>query len=519
MNLKTIVQGFGAAILLMISHLAALASPYHAVLYHSTLPMRSVIWGTLIDLAALSLLAALLFGYLQKRQTSPPALLWVLIAAMLARTIIENIVAYLGWNIPGFTPTRVFVLTLVGALALWWLRPTAYRTTVHALRMLLFIAGCSAMWMIPELLYLGLRAERADAPMPVTNPALVSDPMNSTGRGGRIVWLLFDELSYDQTFDHRFNGLAMPSFDSFRSKSVVFSDLKPTGSSTELVIPSFFLGEPVSKMRSDLDGEPMLQLAGSKQWQAFDAHATLFSDADRLGWTTGVVGWFNPYCRMLAGTLDYCFWRMGDGEFDGQIATKSSLENAISPIQNIMWWLERKPNFLQQIHSADLAAIVPAATELIRDESISFVFIHLPVPHPPGIYDRRTGTLRASGTYIDNLALSDRVLRELIRSLNETALASKTTVIICSDHSWRLSVWRPRGLWSKEEETASHGHFDPRPVLMIHFPGQQAERDVTAPFEEIRIHELIEHMLRGEQPEFAQSLLAGGAKQPAATRP
>jgi membrane-anchored protein YejM (alkaline phosphatase superfamily) len=181
--------------------------------------------------------------------------------------------------------------------------------------------------------------------------------------------------------------------------------------------------------------------------------------------------------------------------------------------------LERKPGFTQQVHAADLAALMPAATALIRDQGIRFVYIHLPVPHPPGIYDRRTGTLRATGSYIDNLALSDRILSELMKSLNATPLASKTTVIVCSDHSWRLSVWRSTTSWTREDEAASRGRFDPRPVLMIRYPGQHAEHDVTAPFEEIRIHELIEHMLRGEEPELAQSLLAGGAKQPTATRP
>ena len=57
---------------------------------------------------------------------------------------------------------------------------------------------------------------------------------------------------------------------------------------------------------------------------------------------------------------------------------------------------------------------MPQAEALIRDQSISFVFIHLPVPHPPGIYDRSTGRERAGGTYIDNLALADRSLGELM---------------------------------------------------------------------------------------------------------
>ncbi len=154
--------------------------------------------------------------------------------------------------------------------------------------------------MVPELLHQGLQAQRTDSSGPVTHPVPAPGRGKVTNRDQRIVWLLFDELSYDQTFDHRFPGLAMPSFDDFKSKSVVFSDLKPVGINTDRVIPSFFLGRPVDKIRSDLDGEPMFQFAGSQQWQAFDANATLFADAHRLGWTTGVVGWFNPYCRILA---------------------------------------------------------------------------------------------------------------------------------------------------------------------------------------------------------------------------
>jgi Sulfatase len=517
MTLKTIIQGFGAAMLLMISHLVALVSPYHAVLYHSILPMRSVVWGTLIDLVVASILAALLFTYLQKRETGLRTLVWVLIAARLARTIVLNLSANLHWNTPHLSPSTVFVVTLVGALALWWLRPAAYRVAVRGLLVLLFLAGCTVVWMVPELVYRGLQAQRTDPSAPVTHPALASDRRDR--RGERIVWLLFDELSYDQTFDHRFPGLAMPSFDEFKSKSVVFSNLRPTGSATDLVIPAFFLGKPVDNIRSGIDGEPMFQLAGSDQWQAFDARATLFSDARRLGWTTGVVGWFNPYCRILAATLDYCFWRMGDGAFDGTISTKSALENAISPIQNIVWALEQKPSFTDQVHEEDLSAIMQAATALIRDQNISFVFIHLPVPHPPGMYDRKTGTLRAGGSYVDNLALSDRVLGELMSTVDATTLASKTTVIVCSDHSWRTSLWRSKPLWTKEDESASHGHFDPRPVLMIHYPGQQAEHDVTAPFDEIRIHEIIQHMLQDQEPGFDKAVLAGGAALPVAAQP
>jgi Sulfatase len=512
MNLKTLVQGFGAAILVLILRVWPLLSSYHPVIYHSFLPMQSVIWGALIDLGVVSLLAALLFRYLEQSETGLRTAVWAFIAAELASAVVTAFAAMRRAPIPYLSPGLVYIVTLLAALVLRWLRPLDYRRAVRGFAALLVLAGCSMVWMVPELLYQGLRAQRADAPVPATYPALVSERKNPASEGERIVWLLFDELSYDQTFDHRFSGLALPAFDKFKSESVVFRDLKPAGYYTDRVIPAFFLGTPVDNIRAGLDGEPMVKLAGSPRWQVFNAHATLFSDAQRLGWTTGVVGWYNPYCRMLAGTLNYCFWRMGDGQSDGALPDHSALQNAAAPLVEIVRGLKHEPGFAQEKHAQDQAAIMPQAEALIRHQSIRFVFIHLPVPHPPSVYDRKHQ--RTTGSYIDSLALADRSLTTLMSALSETRFAARTTVIVCSDHSWRVPMWRSTGYWTKEDEDASGGRFDPRPVLMIHFPGQQAEHDVTAPFDAIRIHQIIERMLRGQEPEFDKALLAGGAAKP-----
>ncbi len=504
MNVKIIVQGYGAAMLLMIARLAPLVSPYHALLYHSMLPMYTVIWGVLIDLAVLSLLTTFLFYFLQKDDAVLRSLAWALIAATLANRVIATMITTLGWDMPGVTPARAFMAILVGALVLLWVRPESYRAAVRGMLVALLLVGVTAVWMVPELLYQGLRTQRIDTPKLVQNPVAANRALVAQ-QGGRIVWLLFDELSYDQTFEHRFAGLALPSFDKFKRESIVFTNLQPVAYSTELVIPSLFLGKPVAKIRSDLDGDARVRFSGSAQWQAFDADATVFSDGHRLNWTTGIVGWFNPYCRILGATLDSCFWRMADGELEGPLPDRSALQNAIAPLQSLVWELTGKPRFLQRKHAEDLAAIMPEAKALIRNQEIRFVFIHLPIPHPPGIYDRSTGSLRTSGTYIDNLALSDRVLGELMATLDATSLATKTTVILCSDHSWRVPLWRPRPLWTEEEMRASHNRLDPRPVLMIHMPGEQTEQDVTTPFEEIHLHDILEHLLRGESSTF-QSL-------------
>jgi hypothetical protein len=500
MNLKTFVQGFGAAITVLILRVWPHLSSYHPVIYHSFLPMHSVIWGVLLDLGVVTLLAALLFRYLEKKETGLRTALWAFVAAELASASVTALGVIRRAPIPHLNPDNVFIVILLAALVLRWLRPVDYRRAVHVFGALIVLAGCSMVWMIPELFYQGLRAQRVDAPVPVTHPALVSDRRVPGAEGGRIVWLLFDELSYDQTFDHRFSGLAMPAFDQFRSESVVFSDLKPAGYYTDRVIPSFFLGKPVDNIRSTLDGEPQVKLAGSRRWQPFDAHATLFSDAQRLGWTTGVVGWYNPYCRILAGTLNYCFWRMGDGQSDGALPDHSVWQNAMAPLVELGRNWNHEAGFAQQRHMQDHAAIMPQAEALIRDQSIKFVFIHLPQPHPPGVY-------------IDNLALADKSLGELLKTLAGTAMAAKATVIVCSDHSWRVPMWRSTPIWTKQDEAASHGRFDPRPVLMIHFPGQQTEQDVVRPYDEIRIHEMIETLLRGQQPHF-EPLLAGAHQTP-----
>jgi hypothetical protein len=518
MNSKTIVQAFGAVVLISLLRVWPLLSPHHSLIYHNFLPVQSMIWGIVINLGIFTLVAALLFAYLQKSEVGLRTVIWALVGAVLAPAVASDIVAMRRTSVPQLYLHLLFYGILLAGLALRWLRPIAYERVVRGSLLLLLWIGCGVAWIVPELLYFGLRTQPRDANVPMTRAGLPIVRGAVPISRGRIVWLLFDELSYNQAFEHRFPGLAMPVFDKLKSESVSFSDLKPVGYETDRVVPSFFLGHVVGDIQSNLDGEPKIKLAGQENWQAFDARATLFSDAQSLGWTTGVVGWYNPYCRILAGTLNYCFWA-GNGQWNGTTPDQTALANAMTPVTEMVRGLLQKPGFAQEErHAADLAALMPQADALIRDQSIGLVFIHLPVPHPPGIYDRRPGHRRDTRTYIDNLALSDELLGELMNSLNATPLAKKTTVIICSDHSWRIPLWRG-AQWTPEEETASRGIFDTRPVLMIHFPGQMAQHDVTAPFDEIKIHDILEHILRGQPYDFGKSVPADGTILPVTAKP
>jgi hypothetical protein len=59
-------------------------------------------------------------------------------------------------------------------------------------------------------------------------------------------------------------------------------------------------------------------------------------------------------------------------------------------------------------------------------------------------------------------------------------------------------MWQFNADWSPEEESASQGKFDPRPLLMIHFSEQSHPVAVTEPFDQISLHSILVSMLQGQ---------------------
>jgi hypothetical protein len=495
MKARTILTGCGVGVVATMPYSWPLLSPYRTAFYHSFHPLSSIIWGALVAFVVVSVLATLLFFYFEKRGNLYRNPIWALVAARIAAQILR-VHSSTSW--PALRLFRSGIplgLILLAAFGMWWLLPRAYEVMAKGFTVLLTLAGLSTLWIVPELLYLGLRHRAVDPvlarSLPAGDRAVESV---SSGHGPRIVWLLFDELSYDQTFEHRYPGLAMPAFDQLRGKSFLFQDVQPAGYYTELAVLSLLLGQVVDGVKGDLDGRAVLKLSGQKGWSLLDPRATLFEDAKRNGWPSGLAGWWNPYCRILPDTLQSCYW--STDESNGIFSTENSvLENAAAPIFSQM--RRGSATIVEQRHRASLEAIMQQGQLLIADDKIRFVFMHLPVPHPPGIYDRSTGKLRDAGSYIDNLALADRSLDELIRTLNATASAPNTTLIVSSDHSWRTPMWRSNGGLSAEEEVASRGKFDARPMLMIHFAQQSSEVAVSQPFPQVALHEIIASMLRG----------------------
>jgi hypothetical protein len=348
----------------------------------------------------------------------------------------------------------------------------------------------------------------------------------------RIVWILFDELSYKLAFENPPPTIGLPNFRELRSHSVSFGNLQAGGVFTDRIVPTLIAGEQIDAIRSN-EEDRKLSYFSSKQsrWLPFDQNKSLFGLAHSAGWNVGVEGWYNPYCRMFSSVLDACSWEPGEVdslplETVGASEQNSSLTNAGILVRAIL--LEHSPGAQQgAARRADVySRLMTRARDLIGNRQINFVFIHLSVPHPPGFFDRKTHKMCACGNYIDNLVLADDTLGELLKQIDQSGYTSQTTLIVSSDHSWRVPIWRGRLSWTSEEEQLSQGRFDTRPVFLVHFPGQRSSVDVLGPLPELIEHDMIQAMLENKigTPESLVSFLhpaqpPQGSADPASGKP
>ncbi len=511
------LEGAGAAVLLTPGLLWLQLSRTHIDLYHRLLPLTTVDRALALDLVLLSLAAMMVVWALEAAEARSAArqadgsragrgvvlLLWALWFGLLAaRAVAGLIVAQVLWW-QQITTGRAFLLVAVVLGAVWLGSGRWYRGTVRVLRFGLMLLGFCLFWMVPGLVVASLAHQPHDEAEFRKPVAAIAAPH------ARIVWLLFDEMSYDQVFAHRWPGLELPNLDRLRVESATFSNVQPDGFFTEDVIPSLLLGKPIDDVLGTAPGWMVYRTAAKAPWQRFDGGQTLFADAQRQGWTTGALGSYNPYCRILRDQLDFC-WMDLQSLPDHLSRDQSTLGNVAAPLK-ADW--DRTFGHKPAGRPADptsLATVgaVRAGDALIGDTAIDLCFIHLPVPHPPGNYDRRTGRIGAGGSYIDNLALSDRVLGRMLEDIAASGAADRTTVILSSDHSWRVWLWRHSFGWTDEDEMASgHGKFDPRPMLMVRFPGETGATEISRPVPLLAMHEMVEQMVAGkiESPQQLES--------------
>lgn len=336
----------------------------------------------------------------------------------------------------------------------------------------------------------------------------------------RVVWVLFDELSYKQVFEHRAHDLALPNFDALKAESTVYTNMQPIGLKTVKVVPSLFSGAVINDFRFTFNNTFRVHDQGTRGWHTLDGSGTIFHDAQQAGWRTAVVGWYNPYCTIYRTALDTCYWTNLD-RTDGDMAQRySAWRNTVRPFQGLGVQLispsladRRSCDFDVRQRLRTYLDLQQRALELLKNDQADFIFLHMPIPHSPNIWSRVNDSYaRGCGSsYLDNLALADRTLGSMMAVLQQSPRWKDTTVIVQGDHSWRVMLWDGKPAWTDEDDQASDDQFDPRAAVLIHDPGQtQAKTDGRA-LSLLFVHASLERILHGQT-------VAGSQPNPIAIR-
>jgi hypothetical protein len=124
----------------------------------------------------------------------------------------------------------------------------------------------------------------------------------------------------------------------------------------------------------------------------------------------------------------------------------------------------------------------------------------MPIPHPGGIYSRRTSAfVTSNASYIDNLVLADSYLTHVRQVLQRQGQWDSSTIIVMGDHSWRTMLWDPTVIWTAEDQAASHGgKFDDRPAYIVKLPQQQLSAHIEAPFAAIHTRALMDCIMSNQ---------------------
>lgn len=502
--LKKFFQCIGLASLILVTNYGDLLGGGYDVRMHVPFSLRPVILAHIADIFLLGLLLFAILTPLARTR----ARRWVRLA--LAALLPAVLALRLRTEFEFAVPIGIILLgTLLWAGFVFLLllrRKGGYR------RLLLFgdafgiFLAAFALCSLLQLLYVARWR-----PGPQQHAAAWSTTAQPPRNHARIVWIVFDELSFDQLFEHRAPGLNLPGFDALRAESTVFTGVQPIGDKTVKVIPSLLTGSAVGSYRFSFGNRLSVRAWGAHGYHPLEGSGTVFADAQYAGWRTAATGWYNPYCTLFAGAIDDCYWNDLD-KLDGPMDQTATLQqNIAAPLRQAALEVFAPARAARSLCDDDVRQrykthidLAAHAHQMLQQDQADFIFLHLPVPHSPSIWSRAAGTYtqQCGGSYLDGLALADRELGDMLRILERSPRWSQTTVIVEGDHSWRSYLWQWQPAWTAEDARASSRGFDARPAVLIHQASQTQPQTIAAPWSLLNVHNVIEQVLHGQPVRF-----------------
>jgi type I phosphodiesterase/nucleotide pyrophosphatase len=321
---------------------------------------------------------------------------------------------------------------------------------------------------------------------------------------GRVVWLLFDELDNGMVDGSNRFGVTVPEIDRLRRESIIATKAVSPAFCTRLSIPSYLSGHEVSSFEPTGPSSAIAKVAQTKglarQW---NPRSNLFAQAKSEGYTTAMVGWYIPYCRILKESLNYCWW---EPAYSNSLKTGATIPDDI--LTQLWNAADAAPLGTQALKEVDKVArcehrvavygdIIDRAKKLSGDPRYDLVFIHFPIPHPPGFYRADRHQFDCSGDYVDNISLVDRTIGDMRTAMQAAGTWNDSTVIISSDHPYRTWLWGSIDERERVPEGAQEGGLFANVPLLVKLPGQHHGVRYNREFNTEVLHDMILSLIHG----------------------
>lgn len=370
--------------------------------------------------------------------------------------------------------------------------------------------ACTALLILSPLVLINF----SQALWMMSHTASIARPKPFEGNSEkRLLWIVFDEMDQNLCFDNRPDSVKLVEIDRLRDQAIYASRAYPPSDYTLLSLPSLITGRFVSSCEPVTPSRMMLTFESSRDKVDWRSQPNIFSNARQLGINTAMIGWYHPYDRILSDNLTTCAYHYLSNRslFDCMQEQMLDMTQAIPFVShfNLFNVTEKKRHLRRKYHKSDYTKIMEDAKLVASDPGLGLIFLHFPIPHLPGIYDRQTDelTVESGKSYLDNLELADRTIGELRRSMEEAGIWEDTTVLVTSDHWWRADQWcciknHTQHAWTTEDgetfEKHLSGKVDGRVPFLLKLAGQKQRAIYENDFNTVLTHDLFLALLRGE---------------------
>jgi Sulfatase len=382
-------------------------------------------------------------------------------------------------------------------------------TAVLILSPFLAIAYAQSLWKM-------LKYQRG-----LADQAAAARPSTPAATPARVVWLIFDELDYRAAFDERPASLRLPEFDRLRGEALFATEAYPPSGSTLQSIPALVSGKLVADARQTRPDDLAVRFHEEPEFVGWRTRPNIFSRLRESGMAAAVAGYYHPYCRLFGAELARCSWKEDSFTAEGivrrsRVADNMARDARVSflslPLLHRLVPRADEPEEVDPVlleHTArNYSEIMEDARRISTDTSIHLAYVHLPLPHPPGFYDRAQGRIdvHRKSSYLDNLALADRTLGELRRAMEDAGVWDGAAVIVSSDHWWRArELWSPetgdptgRVYWHPEDVEMQPPTPEYKVPFILKLPGRAGGTAYAPAFNTVVSHDLVLALLRGE---------------------